>query len=295
MALSACFKMDVDLELSADDTVDGTIVMAFSSEFRDMAGMMGEDMDMMDEMLGGGFGELGEDMPDYASVEEYDDGEYVGQQVNFDGAPLSDFQEGGAEGLSITHEGEEFIVEGAMDMSNAEEEMGDLGDLPSGMAEGMSDFEIRVAITFPGEVIEHNGSLSGTTVTWEPQIGETNEIFARAQDTGGAGGFPAWLWIVIGVVVVAVIAGLLYMFSRGKGNGSASGDSVQGQPSPGATAPGASGTAQQASGQSSASETPGASPQSAPASTGESTPPSPASGSGGEDVPPPPDGGTQER
>jgi hypothetical protein len=55
-------------------------------------------------------------------------------------------------------------------------------------------------------VLEHNGSLSGTTVTWEPQIGEPNDMFARAMDSGGAGGgMPVWLWIVIGVVIVVIV------------------------------------------------------------------------------------------
>ncbi|AYY15072.1 hypothetical protein EF847_22610 [Actinobacteria bacterium YIM 96077] len=216
LTLSACFKMDVDLELNTDDTVDGSMVVAVSSEFRDMAETMGEDVDMLDEMFGEGFGGVEEEAPDYASIEPYDDGEFMGQEIVFDEAPLSEFEGGEAEGLSIVRDGEEFVVEGAMDMTDADPEAGQMEDLPPGMADQM-DIDARVSITFPGEVLDHNGSLDGTTVTWEPQIGESNEIFARAEDSGAGGGFPVWLWIVIGVVVVAGIATLLFVLFRNKG------------------------------------------------------------------------------
>jgi hypothetical protein len=216
LSLTACMKMDMNLEINADDTVDGSVVMAFSRDFMDMAGMMGEDADM-DDLLEGfmDFDPESEDVPDYASVEPYDDGDFVGQQMNFDGAPLEEFSEGAdMSGMSIVREGDQFVFQGDMDMTD---ETGEMGDIPPGMLENM-DFDLRVSITFPGEVLEHNGSLSGTTVTWEPQIGEPNDMFARAMDSGGAGGgMPVWLWIVIGVVIVAGLAGLLFFMSRSKG------------------------------------------------------------------------------
>lgn len=230
LALTACLKMDMDLEINTEDTIDGSIVMAFSQEFMDMAGSMGDDAeteDMFDEFLN--MDVAGEDVPDYATVEPYDDGEFVGQQVTFDGAPLEDFGTDEMSGLSITRDGEEFVVDGDMDM--ADSGAGEMGDIPPGMLEGM-DFDIRLSITFPGEVLEHNGSLDGTTVTWEPQIGESNEMFARSQDSGAGGdGFPAWLWIVIGVVVVAGLVALLFVWSRGKGGAQPEADSG-GVPSP---------------------------------------------------------------
>ncbi|NED95518.1 hypothetical protein G1H11_09350 [Phytoactinopolyspora alkaliphila] len=233
-------KMDMNLELNTDDTIDGSVVMAFSKDFMDMAGMMGEDADM-DEMFEGfmDFDPEGEDVPDYASVEPYDDGEFVGQQINFDGAPLEDFSEGtDMSGLSIVREGDQFVVEGDMDMSDAS--TGEMEDIPPGMLENM-DFDLRVAITFPGEVLEHNGSLDGTTVTWEPEIGAQNDMFARAMDSGGAGGgMPVWLWIVIGVVIVAGLAALLFLMSRNKGESApvmSEGGAVPPPAAPGAPVP----------------------------------------------------------
>ncbi|NED98647.1 LppM family (lipo)protein [Phytoactinopolyspora halotolerans] len=216
VALTSCMKIDLDMEINADDgedTVSGTIVMAFSQDFLDMAGMMGEDPDEIFE----GFddfmaGPEGDEIPEYAEVEEYDDGEYRGQQISYDQAPLDDFN---SPEFSIVREGEEFVVSGNMDMTD---DTGELEDVPPGMMENV-DFDIRIAITFPGEVLEHNGELDGTTVTWRPQIGDNTQFEARAKDSGGAGGgFPTWLWFVIGGVVLAGLIGLLFALSR-KGSG----------------------------------------------------------------------------
>jgi hypothetical protein len=43
--------------------------------------------------------------------------------------------------------------------------------------------QIRVAITFPGRVVDHNGHLDGRTVTWTPTGTEPVEIHARAEDS----------------------------------------------------------------------------------------------------------------
>ncbi|NDL60269.1 LppM family (lipo)protein [Phytoactinopolyspora mesophila] len=227
LALTGCIKMDMDLTVNADDTVDGTMIFGFNKEMSDM---MGEEADMfdgmMDELLDM---DLGEDAPDDVTVEPYDDGTFIGQEMTFQGVALDEF--GGDDATSelrLTREGDEFVFEGDMDMSDT----GEMGDIPPGMLEGMMEFDMRVSITFPGEVLEHNGDLSGTTVTWVPEMGETNDMYARASESGGGGGMPVWLWIVIGVVVVAGLVALLFLFSRGKTEPAVAGDAPAPPPSP---------------------------------------------------------------
>ncbi|MGH8828722.1 MAG: LppM family (lipo)protein, partial [Jiangellaceae bacterium] len=154
------------------------------------------------------------DLPEGSTSEPYDDGEFVGAKYTFTDAPLSTFDEGDTEGLHIVHEGDEFILTGALDLSDTA--TGDLEGL-EGMFEGaIEDFDFRISVTFPGEVIEHNGDLDGTTVTWVPQPGDNVELSARAQDSGGAGGLPIWGWILIAAAIVAVLAGALFYFSRNR-------------------------------------------------------------------------------
>lgn len=210
VAATGCIKADMQLELQADDTVDGSMIVAFD---KSLADMMGEDLDSMQEQM---LGESGEGLPDDAKAEEYEDDKYIGSRFTFTDAPLAEFNDGD---MSITHESDEFIVSGSMDASSGDlGEQGDLGNL--GGLGGMAEPDIVLAITFPGEVLEHNGELDGTTVTWRPSLGENVEISARARYSGGSG-LPTWLWAIVGVVVVAAIIGGIFWFSRRRQNAQA--------------------------------------------------------------------------
>jgi hypothetical protein len=210
VSLAGCMKMDMQLELSSDDTVDGSIIFALSRETADMAESMGQDIDSMFEEMGT------TDLPENAEAEPYEDDDYVGQRYTFEDAALSEFSE--EDGFGITHEGDEFVVTGEMDMTDAgaggEGLGGELGtEMPD--LEGMMDsFDISLSITFPGEVVEHNGELDGNTVTWVPTPGEVLEINARAKDSSD--GPPVWLWVVIAAVVLAALVGLLFFLSRNR-------------------------------------------------------------------------------
>ncbi|SDT68023.1 hypothetical protein SAMN04515669_5807 [Jiangella sp. DSM 45060] len=214
LLLTGCFKIDMQLDVSSDDTVDGEMVFAVSRDVSAMAESMGEDPD---DLLSGEI----DDLPEGTRAEEYEDDDFVGQRYVFDDVPLSEFDQNGT--FSITHEGDEIVVGGNLDLTDmdpeamAEEFDGE--EMPFGDLSGMMDsMDLRVAITFPGEVTEHNGELDGTTVTWTPVAGETNEINARSADSGGGGGgdgIPVWIWIVV-VAVVLGLAGLLFFLSRNR-------------------------------------------------------------------------------
>jgi hypothetical protein len=217
VVLTGCIKMDMQLNVSEDDTVGGEIILALSRDVSAMAEAMGEDPSTA-------FGELGQDLPEGATAEEYEDDDFVGQRYVFEDVPLSEFT-ADESGFGITHEGEEIVVDGNLDMADFDPEAmaGELGGLGGDAGELgdtdqlMESLEMSVSITFPGEVTEHNGELDGTTVTWTPVPGEANEISARSADSGGGGGdgIPVWIWILI-VVVVLGLAGLLFFLSRNR-------------------------------------------------------------------------------
>ncbi len=215
LLLTGCFKVDMQLDVSENDTVSGEMILAVSRDVSAMAESMGEDPSAL-------LGEV-EDLPETTEVEEYEDDRFVGQRYILQDVPLSEFSE--EQDFSITHEGEEIVVTGTLDMTdiNPEDLAGQLGELggeemPLGDTdELMESLEMSVAITFPGEVTDHNGDLDGTTVTWTPTPGEANEISARSADSGGGGGdgIPVWIWILI-VVVVLGLAALLFFLSRNR-------------------------------------------------------------------------------
>lgn len=199
VAMTGCIKLDMDLTLDGD-TASGSAIVGVDKSVLEMTGAEA------DEVLG----DLGaeEDLPEDATVEPYEDDTYVGQRLSFDGAALSEFD---AEDMSISYDPEagQYEVTGAMDMTDVTD---DGGDMPAGMADMMMDsFDMSISITFPGEVLEHNGELSGNTVTWRPVAGEANEMRAVASD-GGSSGLPVWLIAALGGLAAVIAAGLVAFF-----------------------------------------------------------------------------------
>lgn len=217
VSLAGCVKMDMQLDLQTDDTVDGSMVFAVSNALAEMTGQ--DPATIAEEMSGDTF-----DMDEgtITSTEPYDDGEYVGSEITFEGESLDSFAGATGEELSIVRDGDEFVVSGTMDLSDAalgtEGAGGD--EMMSGLMEG---FDIQISITFPGSVSEHNGELDGNTVTWTPQYGEATEISARgsAIEGGGGSGLPLPLLIGIGAAVLVAAALIIFLVMRSRKNAAA--------------------------------------------------------------------------
>ncbi|HEY7477763.1 MAG TPA: hypothetical protein VIB62_05950, partial [Actinomycetota bacterium] len=200
LALSAtgCLRAYQDLTLNPDNTVDGTIVFAVDRQLLELTGQSVDDLQEQIE------GEAG--IPEGVDVESapYEDGDFVGREFTFTGAPLSVFDgTSGADELSIVRQGDTFVVSGTFDATGEEF---DTSQVPGG--EGLLDsLDVHVSVTFPGEVRSHNGELEGTTVTWRLGFGEVNELEAVGSAIGtGGGGTSALVWILLAVAVVVGIA-----------------------------------------------------------------------------------------
>jgi hypothetical protein len=210
LLLTGCLKLDMQLDVQADDTVNGSVVFAVNKDVL--------------ALTGGSFGDLiGDQTPFPSDVEgvtseEYDDGEFVGQRFTFEGVSITEFSSDPADpdGLSITHEGDTFVVQGALDLSQ------DLAGLsgvtgatgPFDPEQLMGSAELRIAITFPGEVTEANGDIDGNTVVWEPRFGVRQELQATASAVGGGGDNWTLVFVLLGVAAVAIIAAIVLMLSR---------------------------------------------------------------------------------
>ena len=140
-----------------------------------------------------------DDLPEGAEVEAYEDDKFIGQTMTFSRiavGELGDFiaatsdDEGAksdsGDGWSLTREGDTYVFEGdaVLAEESAEDEAGAMG------MEGLfDDSEIRISVTFPGEVVESNGEVDGNTVTWRPAFGDTLQMRAQAEASAG---FPVW-------------------------------------------------------------------------------------------------------
>jgi hypothetical protein len=189
LALSGCFKLDMDLELASDDTVDGSIVLAVD---RDQAELFGGE-DALREAIQGQENSLLSEQPETGSIEtrDYEDDDWIGTETVFTDVALDEFSGAETGELSITREGDEFVVAGTLDLS------GELGTDPTSGA-ALSGAEAEISVTFPGEVISSNGEEDGNTVTWEPVLGESLELQARGSAEAG---LP---WSLIAAVVALV-------------------------------------------------------------------------------------------
>lgn len=176
LALTGCFRVVSEYTLNEDDTVDGSVIFAFAEEFAD------EDLS---QLTGGG-----DPAADFenARVEEYNEDGFVGTKVTFTDQPLSSFPSD--DSFSITREGDTYVVSGSL---GTEDEFFDGADL-------------RLIVTFPGEVTEHNGTLSGNTVTWDAAEGQF-DVSAVGSAVGGGGGGANFIVMAL-LIVVLLLAGL---------------------------------------------------------------------------------------
>lgn len=203
LLLAGCFKVDMDVEVSPENTVSGSAVVAVDENLLELSGQSVDDF--LREM------DLSQ-LPEQASAERYEEGGFVGQEITFEEVPLEEFSGdeslggGTGEELSIVRRGDEFHVSGQLDMSG--EQFG-AGEIPPGVLEG---FEFRISITFPGEVKSATGEIDGNTVTWEPKFGQTNPIQAVASAVP-SGGSP-WLVILLIVAGVAIVAAIAFLLLR---------------------------------------------------------------------------------
>ena len=203
VGLSGCLKVDMQLDLQSDDTVDGSMVFAISSAVAELAG---ESPESIAESMQEDAFDLGEGGT--TRTEPYDDGDFIGTTTYFEGKALAEFDD--PESVSIVHDGDDFVVSGAFDLSEATEG----GEMMPGLTEGL---DIRIAITFPGAVSSHNGTLDGNTVSWQAVPGERLELEARGSAIeGGGGSLPLPLLIGIGLGLLILIGLILFLVLRSR-------------------------------------------------------------------------------
>jgi len=193
VTLAGCFKAKVDLTLSSDDTISGTMLVALQSGIGESLG--GSDEEILGQLTEG----LGGDL-DGATVEDYSEEGYIGKVFSFKDQPLDAFSSGeDGEDISITREGDLFIVDGTWNTDDAGTE---------GMDPATLGAEFTFAVTFPGKVTDSNGTVSndGHTVTWD-LFGGPDTLHAEGKATADSNGWM--LWALLGVVALLIVAAVI--------------------------------------------------------------------------------------
>ena len=229
LLMTGCIKLNMNLGINSDNTVSGTVEFGVQKDLLDLTGQNVEDL-------------LGSDAPFPSSapgvtIEPFDDGEFAGQQYIFEDLPIEQFNSGGVAGasgatgggagdtLQIARQGDTFVVTGVLDLSSGlSGATGPFGG--TGGARFFESAEIRIAITFPGDVLQASGGqIDGNTVTYVPEFGERLEINATgsavdngeaADVVGGSDSFLPLILIIGGVALVLLI--VLLLVTRGRKN-----------------------------------------------------------------------------
>lgn len=191
LALTGCVKLDMDLDVQADNTVDGTMVFAVSKDLTELPGFNADDLS----------GPLESPAAGKITSKPYDDGTWVGTQMDFADVPLSEFGDAtNGDDLKITREGDQFTVSGTLNMAGDDTGTTTAGFDPATLG---VNAEIRIRLTFPGAVVSANGTVDGNSVTWTPKFGETVDItaVANAEPSGSSS-----TWLVAGGLLVGLLA-----------------------------------------------------------------------------------------
>jgi hypothetical protein len=201
LLLAGCFKVNMDLDVTADTRVSGDAVVAVDESLLELSGQSVDqlfaDMDLSD-------------LPPGSKSEPYEEDGFVGQQITFDEVPLSEFTGNGTlsgtasgEELHIVREGDAFRVTGGFDMSG----QGFTGpEIPEQL---LDNFEFRISITFPGPVSSASGDIDGNTVTWEPRVGQNTRIQAVASAIPSS---SSPLLMIVVIAAGALALGAIFYF-----------------------------------------------------------------------------------
>jgi hypothetical protein len=210
LLLTAC-EMRTWLEIDLSDPAAGQVrvTVGFDQQLREMI-----------EQAGGGGEILGQIESEAAregwAAEPFVDGEIEGVVISQSFTSIAELDEvlgqapslggnqGGSmvDGVSVTDTGDTIRFQGSIPGASGQEFEG----VKVEEFLGSVVFDARVSVTFPGDVIDHNGELEGRTVTWrffEDDLSGV-EMFAEARKGAGV----PWALIGgvgLGLLVAAVV------------------------------------------------------------------------------------------
>ena len=183
-ALSGCLRFEADLTVNADDTVDGSYIVAL--EEGTGAAMGGSDTEVAKDI----FDDSGlQTQFEHQWIHDYRANGFAGVEVEFRDEPLASFAPT-VDRFGITRDGDDFVVSGKASSTVEDDAAG-------------ANPEMTVTIAFPGPVKSANGKIDGNAVTWN-LVGGPPELEARASAIPVHSPWPAILVTALVLVAAAV-------------------------------------------------------------------------------------------
>jgi hypothetical protein len=234
LLLVGCIRAEVSIKVNDDGSGEVSVLAAFDEEaFETLAEDFGDGATT--EIPS--FGDIDEsDLPEGASIEEYDEDGFTGARVTIPFEASDDIaatineilSESGGDGFiggtdstfedfSLQREGEGWRFEATAaalnDAADGEDALG-LGGPIFDLLFDDASFEIKIEL--PGDVIEHNADrIDGDTLVWELGLAddEPRQLMALTGADDG-GGFNLVIAVVVLAVIGAVVAGVLWFLAQ---------------------------------------------------------------------------------
>ena len=204
LLLTGCLRVNLDVEVTPENTVSGTAIFAVDESLLKLSGQSADQL-LKDMNVS--------DLPAGATTAKYQEDGFIGQRITFDDVTLAEFTgnnalsgsgAGSGDELNIARRGDEFHVTGAVDMSGPDFTG---TEVPKQFLE---NFEFTISITFPGKVKSATGTIDGNKVTWQPKFGENTPVEAVASAIPSASSpLLMILLIAAGALILGAIAFML--------------------------------------------------------------------------------------
>jgi hypothetical protein len=213
-------QLDMSLTVNTDDTVDGQLLLTADKQI-----LTSDNTRTLEQ----GFADLRRNIPAMPGGEEsvYQDATRYGSLISYKHTPLSRFN---SESIKLVKDNGTYRLTLPLDPKLYGGKVATAD--PQQQAQFMKAMEFEIQVTFPGRVLDSNGSAVGTTVTWQVKSGaeKPDQLFATAEipagvpqasgsasAAGGSGGGFPWLLIIGGAVVLAVAAAAVVLLIRRSG------------------------------------------------------------------------------
>lgn len=268
--LAGCFTVEATFTINDDATADVDFVTLIdTSQLREFAGILGEDVEALDELSGdalleeltGGDDPCADFIGDFSeydvSTRQIDEGDEVGVGCTASGIPIADLNSLGDDTSSFTIEQDpdgttrfDAVLEGVDELTGDPTETEQMTEM---LGVSLDDlFTIRFVVSAPGSLGDNNASSTdGATATWDVKpdsdfVTDGTATLTAEWTPGGGGDSSSWWIILVVVAAVLVIAAVvaLVLTRRSKGSsGPPSAESTSGSvPPPPAMAPPTAGT-----------------------------------------------------
>ncbi|WBB68171.1 DUF3153 domain-containing protein [Micromonospora sp. WMMD812] len=212
-ALSGCMQLHVGLTVNVDDTVDGQLLLTAQKSLLTARKMTVE----------AGFAELRQNIPALPPGEEsrYEDAKLYGSQITYRKTPLSDFNR---ESLKLVRDGDLYRFTLPLDPQKYGGKLAEQN--PQNQQAFLRLMSFEISVTFPGRVLDSNGTVTGRSVSWKVDANQEKPIELRAlaeapprpsasaaTGTNDGSGFP-WLPAAGGAVILLLVAVVVVLLLR---------------------------------------------------------------------------------